>query len=430
LFCRKAKELKYAVSDDKKTPGPPPDDFSKTTPNINLPDDSGDSDWNKTNYNSPRPAPPDDWGKTVTNIKPINTEQQDYGKTMYPGTQNVPSADWGMTEANVNIREADFGSAPDDFGGSSSERNDKTTPYFSLPEAERQKYQNLPPTPAEKAAQDNAEQKAKGGIPGWVWISAGLLAMFFFMIVVLVAVLFVLSRDSSFEATVKGAPPGSDVLVDEVRWGVTNEDGSIRLMNLKSGRRKVSIVHPSYTCETREINGGDGVTPEPIIARCQAVAVKPGEDCTNIRLGEEDKAERCYNAALDALPDPFTAEELVRALNILVINFDSGSFAVPNKRLAALKKGAGFIAKLQQRQPEVVLELGGHTDNVGGDASNQTLSQNRANAVKDTLVKFGVNANGLQTRGYGSTRPKPGADNSTDQGRFYNRRIEYSIVKK
>ena len=78
----------------------------------------------------------------------------------------------------------------------------------------------------------------------------------------------------------------------------------------------------------------------------------------------------------------------------------------------------------------MVLELGGHTDNGGGDASNQTLSQNRANAVKDTLVKFGVNANGLQTRGYGSSRPKVGADNNTDQGRFYNRRIEYSIVKK
>jgi outer membrane protein OmpA-like peptidoglycan-associated protein len=72
--------------------------------------------------------------------------------------------------------------------------------------------------------------------------------------------------------------------------------------------------------------------------------------------------------------------------------------------------------------------VGGHTDNVGGDAYNQTLSENRANAVKDILVRYGVNAAGLQTRGYGSTKPK--FDNNTDQGKFLNRRIQYSPVKK
>jgi len=208
---------------------------------------------------------------------------------------------------------------------------------------------------------------------------------------------------------------------------VTSEDGSIKLANLKAGRRKVKVSHPNFTCETREVSGGNGVIPEPVIARCQAVAVKPTDDCGNIRLGEFDKAERCYNAALDALPDPFTAEDLVRALNILIINFDSGKSEVPPIRFAALQKGAGFIKKLP---PGVVLEVGGHTDNVGSDASNQTLSDARAAAVKSVLVKFGVAENALQTRGYGASKPKAGADNATEQGRFYNRRIEYSVVRK
>jgi outer membrane protein OmpA-like peptidoglycan-associated protein len=412
------------VSDEKKIPAPPPDDFSKTTPNVNLPDNMGGQyDWDKTNYNAPRPPTSGDWGKTVTNIRPIDTEHQDYGKTGSHGSSNVSEVDWGMTQANVRIpQQEDFGPAPAEY---EQQAYDKTTPYFRLPEAERQKYQNLPPTPTEKAEQEARDDKTKGGIPGWFWVVAGLMSMFFFAVVVLLGVYFLLLRDTSYEVAVKGAPPGSSVLVDDAPWGVTNEDGSIRLLNLKGGRRQFKIVHPTYTCETRELELRGSDNPEPIIARCQAMTVKQGEDCTNIRLGEEDKAERCYNAALDGLPDPFTPEDLVKALNILVINFASGSYEIPQVRLAALQKGAGYIKKLP---PGVVLEVGGHTDNVGGDASNQTLSNNRANAVKAKLVQFGVNPDKLQTRGYGATQPK--TENNTEQGRFYNRRIQYSIVKK
>src|SRR5690606_35564165 len=141
-----------------------------------------------------------------------------------------------------------------------------------------------------------------------------------------------------------------------------------------------------------------------------------------------DKAERCYNQALDALPDDFSDEALVNALNILIINFDSGKFDVPPQRLAALQKGAGFIKKLQEREPSIVLEVGGHTDSVGNATSNQTLSETRATAVRDVLVRYGVNAAGLQTKGYGMTQPK--FDNNTEQGKFLNRRIQYSVVKR
>ncbi|HMJ08534.1 MAG TPA: hypothetical protein VK468_05995, partial [Pyrinomonadaceae bacterium] len=178
------------MSDPKKIPDPPPDDFSKTTPNINLPADTGHADWDKTNYNFPRQPPPDDWGKTITNIKPIDTGQQpEYGKTMYPGAPKPPP-DWSKTQPNVNAN-ADLGSGADDFGPP----NDKTTPYFRLPEAERSKYQNLPPTPAEQAAK--AESEKKGGIPGWFWVVSGLFSMFVFAVIILGLVYFVILRDTS-----------------------------------------------------------------------------------------------------------------------------------------------------------------------------------------------------------------------------------------
>ncbi len=410
--------------DNKFPPPPPPDDFSKTTPNIRLPeDDAPQSDWDKTNYNFPKQPADDEWGKTVTNIKPIDTGGSDLEKTFYPGSKAPSTPEWGMTEPNINVNAADLGTNPDDFGGGQS--YDKTTPYFQLPDAERAKYQNLPPTPAEQAAKEEQEERAKGGIPTWAWIAAALGAVFFFMIVVLAVVYFLISRDASFEVTINNAPIGSTILVDGVPIGVTDESGSRRLQNLRAGDREIKIVHPNFDCPVRRVTGTDGEKKPPLDAGCTAIAAKSTDDCGNIRFGEDDKAERCYNSALDALPDPFTAEDLVRALNILIINFESGKSDIPPVRLAALQKGANFIKKLPQG---IVLEVGGHTDNVGQPASNQTLSEARANAVKTALVKFGVADSTLQTRGYGAA--KPITTNDTVDGKFRNRRIEYSIVKK
>ena len=435
------------MSDPKRPGSPPPDDFSKTTPNVNLPDDVGGGDWNKTNYKMPRQPPPDDWGKTVANIKPIDTSGEDFGKTFFPGSKAPSTPEWGMTEARVNVGGADFGTRPEDFGGSSQGQvYDKTTPYFRLPEAEREKYQDLPPTPTEQAAQEEQEQKEKGGIPGWFWVLAGLLVMFFFAIIVLGIVYFVIIRPNSFEVMVKGAPPGSELLVNGTHWGFADFDGTTKLSNLKGEEiKKIDIINNLWTCDQLQVRSQNGEikTPDgvvitaknPLIARCSQKAVKttdiPGNgDCSpgSFQPGDFDKAELCYNKALDELSDPFTAEDLVRALGILIINFDSGKYDVPPARLAALQKGAGFIKKLQQRDPNVILEVGGHTDSDGTDASNQKLSENRANAVKEILVRFGVNSSSLQTRGYGSTKPR--ADNSTEQGKFLNRRIEYKIVGK
>ncbi|MCC6824495.1 MAG: OmpA family protein [Acidobacteria bacterium] len=397
--------------DNKIPPPPPPDDFTKTTPNIRVPDrDDHGGDWDAPDRNIPKPAP-DDWGKTILNIKPIDT-----------GSDRTPSTpEWGMTETNINVNAADLGTAPEDFAP--RERMDKTMPYFQLPEAERAKYQKLPPTPTEAAEQ--AQQEDKGGIPNWVWAAAGLMAMFFFAIVVLAAVYLIVLRDTSYVVKVIGAPAGSTVQVDGSPLGVTDENGSIRLENLKAGDHEISIVHPTYTCDKQMMKGGNGDKLKEMTARCKAIPAAPTDDCANIHVGEDDKAERCYNTALDSLSDPFTPEDLIKALNILVVNFASGSSQVPTVRLAALQKGAGFIKKLP---PSVILEIGGHTDNVGGAAYNQKLSEDRAASVKEVLVKYGVRPEALQTRGYGMN--KPITTNSTEDGKYRNRRIEYSIVQK
>jgi outer membrane protein OmpA-like peptidoglycan-associated protein len=80
------------------------------------------------------------------------------------------------------------------------------------------------------------------------------------------------------------------------------------------------------------------------------------------------------------------------------------------------------VADLLSKDPALKVEVQGHTDNVGGDAYNQTLSEARARAVMDWLVKHGVAAGRLTAKGYGKTRPV--ADNGSDEGRAKNRRVE------
>ena len=68
------------------------------------------------------------------------------------------------------------------------------------------------------------------------------------------------------------------------------------------------------------------------------------------------------------------------------------------------------------------LEIQGHTDNVGNDAYNQTLSEARTKAVMMWFTQHGVAANRLTAKGYGKT--KPVADNGSDEGRAKNRWVE------
>lgn len=84
------------------------------------------------------------------------------------------------------------------------------------------------------------------------------------------------------------------------------------------------------------------------------------------------------------------------------------------------------LVELLNKNIQLKIEIGGHTDNVGDDTSNKTLSNNRANAVMNYLIKHGISASRLSAKGYGED--KPIADNSTEEGRAQNRRTEFTVL--
>lgn len=101
--------------------------------------------------------------------------------------------------------------------------------------------------------------------------------------------------------------------------------------------------------------------------------------------------------------------------------FESGS--------ARLQPGADAeiaqIAEILKRQPDASLEIAAHTDNRGTERHNQELSERRAAAIRDGLVRGGVDASRLRTRGEGERTPI--ATNDTAAGRSANRRIDLTI---
>jgi len=102
--------------------------------------------------------------------------------------------------------------------------------------------------------------------------------------------------------------------------------------------------------------------------------------------------------------------------------FDLGKATLKPESGPELKR----ILQVMTENKSLVIEISGHTDNTGSDEINDKLSLERANAVKDNLLKGGIDTSRIRTKGYGKSKPK--ADNSTEEGRQINRRVEIEIL--
>lgn len=123
-----------------------------------------------------------------------------------------------------------------------------------------------------------------------------------------------------------------------------------------------------------------------------------------------------------------TGVEVTRQDNNIVltmpdaITFDFGQAGVKPQFYGVLNN----LATTLNQFPETRVQIAGHTDNVGSDAANLQLSQQRANSVRSYMASNGVNPQRMQAVGYGESRPI--ADNSTDYGRAQNRRVEITLI--
>ena len=118
------------------------------------------------------------------------------------------------------------------------------------------------------------------------------------------------------------------------------------------------------------------------------------------------------------------ADQFEQILTKPVIHFSTDSSLLKTRSQKAIKKILQFASVC----PNSIIEIAGHTDSRGAESYNLALSQNRANAIADKLIKKGFPANMLKIKGYGESSPS--SDNMTAQGQANNRRIEFSYLQE
>ena len=171
------------------------------------------------------------------------------------------------------------------------------------------------------------------------------------------------------------------------------------------------------------VNAPDKATLDTLVADLQAAApamTVQAEGPLDLE-GEIDNSLAAADVAMTNLGENPEPRDVARALSIQVINFQVDEAIIPDANKALLERATKIITEV----PDMKLMIIGHTDSQASDAYNMQLSQERADSVKAYLVSQGVDASKLVTKGMGESEPI--ADNSTEQGRFRNRRIEFMV---
>ncbi|MEX2524396.1 MAG: OmpA family protein [Gammaproteobacteria bacterium] len=135
--------------------------------------------------------------------------------------------------------------------------------------------------------------------------------------------------------------------------------------------------------------------------------------------GVVDRLDRCPDTPRGKEVDVHGCPDVLLVLTGVNFKHDSSviepaSAQILNRAVEALKKANS-----------VNVRIVGHTDSSGTNAYNRKLSQRRADAVRDYLIQHGINGSRLTTEGMGEERPV--ASNSTKEGRFENRRVEFHV---
>lgn len=126
---------------------------------------------------------------------------------------------------------------------------------------------------------------------------------------------------------------------------------------------------------------------------------------------------------MEGMKQEITANEMFEKVNAgnaltLYIHFENGKSTIKSESQSTVDE----LHNMLTSNSSLKIIIAGHTDNVGDAASNQKLSEQRAESLKQVLVKKGILADRIQTVGYGQSQPI--ADNSTDDGKARNRRVE------
>jgi outer membrane protein OmpA-like peptidoglycan-associated protein len=172
--------------------------------------------------------------------------------------------------------------------------------------------------------------------------------------------------------------------------------------------------------EAAEQAKAQAVAQQQALAADAAQAHADAQKAESLRQQAEREKQELRERLLQQLNSILATRDSARGLvaNMSDVLFRSGSYELAPGARERLAKVSGIILAY----PSLHVSVEGHTDSVGGDEYNQSLSELRAQAVRDYFVQQGIPGSSVEAHGYGKTAPI--ASNDTPEGRQQNRRVE------
>jgi len=187
---------------------------------------------------------------------------------------------------------------------------------------------------------------------------------------------------------------------------VGTDGGLLRRIRRDREGREVVIIDNSYR-DPRAVGGFYVDLPPPVIRIPYDRYIVDSEDAPPDLIYDTmvappvDRIERRYS--LDEIRYSPSVRQLMPSIDINTINFETGSWEIPPDQAARLQSIADGLNRAIQRNPREVFLIEGHTDAVGNDTDNLSLSDRRAESAAELLTQqFQVPAENLTSQGYGS----------------------------
>lgn len=269
--------------------------------------------------------------------------------------------------------------------------------------------------------------------------------------------------------TTKALPAQVDIL-DVAKQRTVRRDaqsGKVRYRAVNPGEYKITAYNESYYPDSQSVIVADGVkervdlalaerewlrlrvtnaeTRKPVKATARIWDAQTGDSVTVMRTGSKTGVARTrldrlhtYRLTISRTGyEPY--EQLITyigdSLNISLVPLKVGRKVILHNLFFATGKtqilpqseqALNELSDFLRDNPTVSIRITGHTDNVGSDKANMTLSEGRAKAVRSEIIKRGIAAERIEAEGKGETEPI--ADNATEEGRAQNRRVEFTII--
>ncbi len=189
-------------------------------------------------------------------------------------------------------------------------------------------------------------------------------------------------------------------------------------MSRPDSSRQASVQKPAVTRDiTPQPVGTSGRTTRPETATLTALRLPNGVALRMSRDGVESKLIGFLkDSSMPVNKDTwFTFDRL---------EFESGTARLTRPSAEQLRN----VAEIMKAYPTAKIKIGGYTDDVGDAANNQKLSQDRANVMRARILSFGIDPSRVEAEGYGEAHPI--ADNTTEEGRQRNRRVDVRVTDR